>query len=84
MWNRTALLLLVVLAAAPILLAPIALAPVALAQSSSNPEGNPGIELTRRALSSRVEQIERANDLRAFGSQELWSLAQETLRSQLA
>ncbi|RLT15522.1 MAG: hypothetical protein DWI26_05475 [Planctomycetota bacterium] len=89
MWNRTALLLLVVLAAAPILLAPIALAPVALApvalaQSSSNPEGNPGIELTRRALSSRVEQIERANDLHAFGTQEPWSLAQETLRRQLA
>ena len=79
MWNRTALLLLVVLAAAPILLAP-----VALAQSSSNPEGNPGIELTRRALSSRVEQIERANDLHAFGTQEPWSLAQETLRRQLA
>jgi hypothetical protein len=69
----------VVLATAPILLAQFA-----LAQSSSNPEGNPGIELTRRVLSSRVEQIERANDLRAFGSQEPWSLAQETLRRQLA
>jgi len=73
MLNRSAMLLLVALGFNPIL----------LAQSASNPEGNLGIELTRQALSSRVEQIERANDLHAFSSQEQWNQSQGKLREQL-
>ena len=52
-------------------------------QSSSNPENNPGIELTRQLLTKRVEQIEKANDLNQFTSKEHWALQRDILRTQL-
>jgi len=52
-------------------------------QSSSNPENNPGIELTRQLLTKRVEQIEKANDLNQFASKEQWALQRDILRTQL-
>ena len=52
-------------------------------QSSSNPEGNLGIELTRQLLAKRVEEIEMANDLNQFTSKEDWARHREVLRQQL-
>ena len=52
-------------------------------QSSSNPEGNLGIELTRQLLAKRVEEIEMANDLNQFTTKEDWAKHREVLRQQL-
>jgi dienelactone hydrolase len=52
-------------------------------QAVSNAEANLGIELTRQALTWRVEQIEKANDLKQFTSKVDWAKQREVLRSQL-
>ncbi|MFM7292105.1 MAG: hypothetical protein ACKO6B_12870 [Planctomycetia bacterium] len=52
-------------------------------QSASNPQDNPGIELTRQVLAQRVLEIEKANNLKQFTTKEDWARQREILRSQL-
>lgn len=52
-------------------------------QSASNPQDNPGIELTRQVLAQRVLEIEKANNLNQFTTKEDWARQREILRSQL-
>jgi len=51
--------------------------------SAGNLGGNLGLELTRQSLAKRVEQIEKANDLRQFEFKEQWVQQREILRGQL-
>ncbi len=52
-------------------------------QNASNPQDNPGIELTRQVLAQRVLEIEKANNLNQFTTKEDWARQREILRSQL-